>query len=145
MCNYYVIFFKLCILHLHLLYLQIEMRDAKLDILNIMNCVFFLCSNQKHNYQILRVSTPMKILLYRQMEMGNTLDNFEPCIFSLLKLSLLIRTYKNQILQEKNARVKCLNLIFLDLASRIFIYYIDRWRCGTLNKIVSSDEYIGQF
>ena len=29
--------------------------------------------------------------------------------------------------------------------SRIFIYYIDGWRCGTPNKIVSSDDYIGQF
>ena len=115
---------------------------------NFEPCIFsllILCLFQKtERYQILlgkntRVKWPNKII-----SSNMTLKNFAPYFFSI-KIMFILKTKRYQIIYHQNARVKWPKQRFLDSASRISIYYSNRWIRGTPNEILSSNKCKGQF
>ena len=78
------------------------------------------------------------------MKASNPIEKNARVIFSI-EIILVSKNLKesNPIGKKCKGQMPEFNIFRFD--SRIFIYYIDGWRCGTPNKIVSSDDYIGQF
>ena len=75
---------------------------------------------------------------------NTSLDNFEPCIFSLLKLCLFHKTNMYQILHEKHGQMTQFNVFGFGVPHLHLLYY-NRWRCGRPNEILTSNQYIVPF